>query len=57
MPDWDCRVHRASAETIEAGLRPESAATINRDYASYEETARHFPRGTTFNYVAGLPPG
>ena len=39
-------VHRASAEMIEAGLRPERAATINRDFASYEEAVQYF-LGTT----------
>jgi elongation factor P hydroxylase len=38
-PHWDYHVHRASAEMIEAGLRPERAATINR-----EEAAQYFLR-------------
>ena len=31
---------------IEAGLRPERAATINRDFASYEEAVQYFLRAT-----------
>jgi len=30
-PHWDYHVHRASAKMIEAGLRPERTATVNRD--------------------------
>jgi hypothetical protein len=42
----DYHVHRASAEMIEAGLRPEKAATINKDFASYEEAVQYFVRVT-----------
>jgi hypothetical protein len=45
-PHWDYHVHRASAEMIEAGLRPERAAAINRDFASYEEAVQYFLRAT-----------
>jgi hypothetical protein len=45
-PHDDYHVHRASAEMIEAGLRPEKAATINRDFASYEEALQYFLRTT-----------
>ena len=45
-PHYDYHVHRASAEMIEAGLRPEKAATINRDFASYEEALQYFLRTT-----------
>jgi hypothetical protein len=31
---------------IEAGLRPERAATVNRDFASYEEAVQYFLRAT-----------
>jgi hypothetical protein len=45
-PHWDYHVHRASAEVIDAGLRPERTATINRDFASYEEALQYFLRAT-----------
>jgi hypothetical protein len=45
-PHYDYHVHRASAEMIEAGLRPEKAATISRDFASYEEALQYFMRAT-----------
>jgi hypothetical protein len=31
---------------IEAGLRPERAAAINRDFASYEEAVQYFLKAT-----------
>lgn len=45
-PHWDYHVHRASAEMMEAGLRPERAATVNEDFASYEEAVQYFLRAT-----------
>ena len=45
-PHWDFHVHRASAEMIEAGQRPEKAAAVNRDFASYEEAVQYFLRTT-----------
>ena len=60
-PHWDYHVHRASAEMIEAGLRPERAATINRDFASYEEAVQYFLRATNITdartYFADLAQG
>ena len=41
-PHFDFHVHRASAAMIEAGLRAEKSATINRDFASYEEALQYF---------------
>ncbi len=31
---------------IDAGLRPEKAAAVNRDFASYEEALQYFLRAT-----------
>ena len=31
---------------IEAGLRPEEAAAVNRDFASYDEALQYFLRTT-----------
>jgi hypothetical protein len=45
-PHWDFHVHRASAEMIEAGQRPEKSAAVNRDFASYEEALQYFLRAT-----------
>jgi hypothetical protein len=45
-PHWEFHVHRATAETIEAGLRPEKPATVNRDFASYQEALQYFLRVT-----------
>lgn len=45
-PHWDFHVHRASAGMIEAGQRPEKAAAVNRDFASYEEALQYFLRTT-----------
>jgi hypothetical protein len=42
----DFHVHRARAEMIEAGLRSEKAAAVNRDFASYEEALQYFLRTT-----------
>ena len=60
-PHWDYHAHRASAEMIEAGLRPERAATINRDFASYEEAVQYFLRATNIadarTYFADLAQG
>jgi hypothetical protein len=41
-PHWDFHVHRATPEMIDAGLRPEKAAEVNRDFASYEEALQYF---------------
>lgn len=60
-PHWDYHIHRASAETIEAGLRPERTATINRDFASYEEAVQYFLRAANITdagtYFADLAQG
>ena len=60
-PHWDYHVHRASAEMIEAGLRPERTATINRDFASYEEAVQYFLRAANITdartYFADLAQG
>jgi hypothetical protein len=45
-PHWDFHVHRAGADMIEAGLRPEKAAAVNKDFASYEEALQYFLRKT-----------
>ena len=45
-PHYDFHVHRASTGMIEAGLRPESAATTSREFASYEEGLQYFLRVT-----------
>jgi hypothetical protein len=41
---WDFHVHRASEEMIEMGSRPEKAAAVNKDFASYEEALQYFLR-------------
>jgi hypothetical protein len=41
-PHWDFHVHRASATMIDSGQRPEKAATVSRDFASYEEALQYF---------------
>ncbi|MGO9256351.1 MAG: hypothetical protein ACLQU1_08640 [Bryobacteraceae bacterium] len=60
-PHWDYHVHRASAEMIDAGQRPEKVATINRDFASYEEAVQYFLRATDITdartYFAELAQG
>ena len=60
-PHWDYHVHRASAEMIEAGLRPERTATINRDFASYKEGGTVFPAAANITdartYFADLAQG
>ena len=43
-PHWGFHVHRASAAMIEAGMRPEKAATDSDDFASYEEALQYFLR-------------
>ena len=43
-PHWDFHVHRATAEMIEAGQRPEKSAVVNRDFASYEEALQYILR-------------
>jgi hypothetical protein len=43
-PHWDFHEHRASAEMLEAGQRPERSAASNRDFASYEEALQYFLR-------------
>jgi hypothetical protein len=45
-PHWDFHVHRASADMMGAGFRPEKAATVNKDFASYEEALQYFLRTT-----------
>ena len=45
-PHYDYHVHRASVEMIEAGMRPESAAAISNDFASYEGALLYFLRAT-----------
>lgn len=45
-PHWDSHVHRATAGMLEAGFRPEKAATVNKDFASYEEALEYFLRTT-----------
>lgn len=45
-PHWDFHVHRANSEMIEVGQRPEKAAAVNRDFASYEEAVQYFLRAT-----------
>lgn len=46
---------------IEAGLRPERTATINRDFASHEEAVQYFLRATNITdarkYFADLAQG
>ena len=60
-PHWDYHVHRASAEMIEAGLRPEKIATSNEDFASYEEAVQYFLKATNITdagtYFADLAQG
>ena len=43
-PHFDFHVHRASAAMIDTGLRAEKSATVNRDFASYEEALQYFVR-------------
>jgi hypothetical protein len=43
-PHFDFHVHRATPEMIEAGFRPEKRATINKEFASYEEALQYFLR-------------
>jgi hypothetical protein len=43
-PHCDYHVHRASAASIDAGLRPETAAAATREFASYEEALKYFLR-------------
>lgn len=45
-PHWEHHVHQATAAMIEAGLRPEKAATVSRDFASFEEAVQYFLRVT-----------
>lgn len=45
-PHWDCHVHRATAQMIEAGLRPEKEAAVSEDFASFEEAVHYFLRVT-----------
>jgi len=45
-PHCDFHIHRATAQTIEAGLRPEKSATVSRDFASFEEALQYFLRVT-----------
>ena len=41
-PHFQSHVHKAKAENIEAGLRPEKHAEIIDAYASYEEALQYF---------------
>jgi len=54
-PHWNFHVHRASADLIDAGQRPEKAATVNRDFASYEEAVQYFLRTTNSPRSAAFP--
>lgn len=45
-PHWDCHVHRATAQMMEAGLRPEKKAAISEDFASFEEAVQYFLKVT-----------
>jgi hypothetical protein len=60
-PHSDFHVHRASAEMIETGSRPEKAAAVNRDFASYEEALQYFLRTVNITdaglYFADLAQG
>lgn len=56
-PHWDFHVHRASAEMIEGGLRPEKHATINKDFASYEEAVQYFLKETNITDAGNYFPG
>ena len=60
-PHWDFHVHRATAEMIEAGQRPEKSAVVNRDFASYEEALQYFLRTVNITdaglYFADLAQG
>jgi hypothetical protein len=51
-PHWDFHVHRASAATIEAGLREEKTAALSRDFASYEEALLYFIRAANVSDAA-----
>jgi hypothetical protein len=55
-PHWEYHVHRATAEMIEAGQRPEKAATVNRDYAAYEDALEYFLRATNITDAASYFP-
>lgn len=39
-----CHIHRATAENMESGLRPESSATQTDEYTVFEEAAVYFFR-------------
>ena len=41
-----CHIHKATAETIETGLKPESSIEITTDYSSYQEAIAYFLRLT-----------
>ncbi len=41
-PHWDFHVHKATAQMIEAGLRPEKLAEVNRQFGSFEEALHYF---------------
>ena len=60
-PHWDYHVHRASPAMIEAGMRPEKAATRSNDFASYEEATQYFLQATNItdarNHFADLVQG
>lgn len=45
-PHSDYHVHRASAEMIESGLRPEARAASTKDYASFEQALSFFLKAT-----------
>ncbi len=37
-----CHLHRATADTIEKGLKPESSIVVTDEYASYQEAIQYF---------------
>lgn len=45
-PHWDFHVHRARADMVDAGQKPEKPAAANREFASYEEALEYFLRTT-----------
>lgn len=60
-PHFDFHVHRATSAMIEAGLRAEKSATVNREFASYEEALRYFVRSANVTnataYFDGMAQG
>jgi hypothetical protein len=45
-PHYDFHVHRANAEMIESGQRPEKIAVASKDFASFEEAVHFFLKTT-----------